>query len=221
MFKHALIMAAGRGSRMMPLTDHIPKAMAVYKGESLISDGIYKIRKSIPNVYITVGYKGAMLAHHVIEKNANAIFNTEGKGNSWWIFNTLLKNLDEPILVLTCDNITDLNFQRLFDDYSKKGDPACMVVPVTPVPGLEGDFIFHDKGVVRELNRHKPGEAYCSGIQILNPAKINRLIQPADDFYQTWMQLIAHGQLFCSDIYPDKWFTIDTLEQLDHLNKMD
>jgi NDP-sugar pyrophosphorylase family protein len=221
MFQHALIMAAGRGSRMMPLTNHIPKAMVVYKGDSLISNGIGKIQKSIPNVYITVGYKGAMLAHHVLEKNVNAIFNTEGRGNSWWIFNTLMRNLDEPVLVLTCDNITDLNFQRLYDDYTAMGNPACMVIPVTPVPGLEGDFIFHEKGLVKELNRHKPGEAYCSGIQILNPAKINGLINPSEDFYQTWMQLIKLEQLFCSNIYPDKWFTIDTLAQLDSLNKME
>ncbi len=214
-------MAAGRGSRMMPLTEHIPKAMANYKGDSLISNGIQKIRKSIPNVYITVGYKGAMLAHHVIEKNVNTIFNTEGQGNSWWIFNTLMKFIDEPVVVLTCDNITELNFELLYNDYVSKGMPACMVVPVLPVPGLEGDFIFHENGVVKELNRHKPGKAYCSGIQLLNPAKINRLIQPADDFYQTWMQLIEHSQLYCSDIYPDKWFTIDTLVQLDDVNKTD
>ena len=100
---HALIMAGGRGMRLMPLTDIVPKAMVPYNGSTLIATGISKIRKHIPNIYITVGYKGAMLAKHVIEHNVSAIFNTEGKDNAWWIFNTLLKHLDEPIFVLTCD----------------------------------------------------------------------------------------------------------------------
>jgi len=212
-------MAAGRGTRMMPLTDSIPKAMAVYKGDTLISNGIYKLRQNMPNVYITVGYMGSMLASHVIEKNVNAIFNTEGQGNAWWLFNTLMKYIDEPLLVLTCDNITDLNFKKLWDDYAEKGQPPCMVIPVRPVPGLEGDFIFHDNYVVKELSRQKQSDAYCSGIQILNPARINQLMDPCDDFYVVWQNLMAKQNLYCSNVYPDKWFAVDTIEQLERINK--
>ena len=59
---HALIMAAGRGQRMMPLTAVMPKAMVPYKGSTLIAQGIEQIRKHIEHVHITVGYKGAQLA---------------------------------------------------------------------------------------------------------------------------------------------------------------
>ena len=38
--KHAIIMAAGRGTRMLPLTSEMPKAMAEINGVSLISNGI-------------------------------------------------------------------------------------------------------------------------------------------------------------------------------------
>ena len=93
-----------------------------------------------------------------------------------------------------------------------------MVVPVTPVPGLDGDYIFHKQGLVTELNRNKPSAAYCSGIQILNPFRINELIAPSEDFYLTWNELIKKSALYCSEIYPDRWFTIDTVEQLNSLN---
>ena len=53
--KHALIMAAGRGSRMMPLTNEIPKAMAQVGETTLIVNGIEKIRKVLDNIHITVG----------------------------------------------------------------------------------------------------------------------------------------------------------------------
>jgi NDP-sugar pyrophosphorylase family protein len=215
--EHAIIMAAGRGSRMMPLTDIVPKAMAPYNGSTLIAIGIDKIRTHIPNIYITVGYKKAMLAPHVIEHNVSAIFNTEGHDNAWWIFNTLLKNLDEPIFVLTCDNVTELNFELLSTEYFSFGSPACMVVPVEPVQGLEGDYIFHEKNVIKKLSRTEPSGIYCSGIQILNPAKINKLISPSDNFYKVWSQLIDINQLYCSHTYPSKWFAVDTVEQLQRL----
>lgn len=215
---HTLIMAAGRGSRMMPLTNDIPKAMARFRNTTLIANSIEKLKKNSQNIHITVGYKGSDLAKHVIEQDVSSIFNTEGKGNAWWIFNTLISNLDEPILVLTCDNVIELDMDRIYKDYISLNSPACLVVPVRPVEGLEGDYIFHEKNRVVELNRHKPSDSYCSGIQLLNPAKINRYCEPAEDFYSVWTQLIRQEQLFCSNVYPNKWFTVDTMAQLEFIN---
>jgi NDP-sugar pyrophosphorylase family protein len=214
---HALIMAAGRGARLMPLTDIVPKAMVPYNGSTLIAVGIDKIRKHIPNIYITVGYKGAMLASHVIEHQVTAIFNTEGHDNAWWIFNTLMKHLDEPIFVLTCDNVTDLDFETLSQEYYSFNSPACMVVPVEPVKGLEGDYIFHENNVVKKLSRNDPAPTYCSGIQVLNPYKINQLVEPAENFYDLWNKLIEKDQLYSSRTFPSKWFVVDTVEQLQQL----
>jgi NDP-sugar pyrophosphorylase family protein len=215
---YALIMAGGRGMRMMPLTTLVPKAMVPYNGSTLIATGIDKIREHIPNIYITVGYKGALLAQHVIEHNVTGIFNTEGKDNAWWIFNTLLRCLNEPIFVLTCDNVTELDFDLLAKEYYDFGAPACMVVPVEPIEGLEGDFIFHENNVIKKLSREEPGTIYCSGIQVLNPAKVNALVEPADNFYSVWSQLIAQNQLYCSHTYPSKWFAVDTMEQLQRIS---
>ena len=217
---HALIMAAGRGSRMMPLTNSIPKAMAQLGDSTLIVNGIEKIKKVLDNIHITVGYKKSDLAKHVIEHDVSTVINTEGKGNAWWIFNTLLKDLNEPIFVLTCDNVIDLDFKSLTENYFKLGEPACMVVPVCPIGGLEGDFIFEENNIISELNRNKPGEKYCSGIQVLNPFKINSLVALSDDFYEVWKQLISKEQLYCSDIYPENWFTVDTMEQLKEVNEL-
>lgn len=217
---HAIIMAAGRGQRMMPLTESIPKAMAPYKGTTLIAQGIDEIRKHIPNIHITVGYKGAMLAQHVIQHGVSSVFNTEGHSNSWWIYHTLLKCLNEPMFVLTCDNVVELDFDLLETDYYNYGEPACMIVPVRPVLGLDGDYIFHRNHVVTELNRYKESDIYCSGIQIINPYKVNQLTHEASDFYALWDKLIAQEQVITSRVYPKEWFTVDTMEHLDELCKI-
>jgi NDP-sugar pyrophosphorylase family protein len=216
--KHALIMAGGRGMRMMPLTNDIPKAMAPFDGTTLIARRIEKIKNYIPNIHITVGYKGAMLAKHVIEHNVTSIFNTDGKDNCWWVFNTLIKHLNEPVVVLTCDNIVELDYKVLEEDYYKLEAPACMVVPVKPIEGLDGDYIFHEEGKVVELSRERKTDIYCSGIQILNPKKINELIKPCDNFYHLWQALISLKQLSCSNVHPEKWLAVDTIEQLRNAN---
>ena len=216
---HALIMAAGRGMRMAPLTDAIPKPMAPYNGTTLIARGIDRLRARLEHIYVSVGYKKAMLAQHVIEHGASAVFNTEGRGNCWWIYNTLLKCLDEPIFVLTCDNVVDLDFELLEENYRSLDSPACMLVPVRPVPGLEGDYVFHEGHLVTEISRLRPTEIYCSGIQILNPCRLNQVTREGESFYDVWQQLVVQKQLMVSSVYPKSWFAVDTLEQLMSLNK--
>jgi len=204
---------------MGPLTEAIPKPMAPYNGTTLIARGISRLAERIEHIHVTVGYKKAMLAQHVIEHGARSVFNTEGRGNCWWLYNTLLKSLDEPMFVLTCDNVVDINFDLLEKSYLSLGSPVCMLVPVRPVPGLDGDYVFHENNIVTEITRLKPAEIYCSGIQVLNPYRLNQITREAESFYDAWQQLINQRQLCVSSVYPDKWFAVDTIEQLTTLNQ--
>ena len=120
MINHAIILAAGRGIRLMPLTKKIPKAMVKIKNQTLILNGIRKVQKYISNIHITVGYKGSVIAKHVIRNNVRSVINTNKKGNAWWVFNFPFNMIDEPVAVLTCDNITNINFKLIENDYIKK-----------------------------------------------------------------------------------------------------
>ncbi len=125
MIRHAIIMAAGRGisrlapltdaipkpmvpydgttliargiSRLAPLTDAIPKPMVSYDGTTLIARGISRLAARVEHIHVTVGYKKAMLAQHVIEHGASSVLNTEGKSNCWWLYNTLLSRLTAAV----------------------------------------------------------------------------------------------------------------------------
>lgn len=212
---HAVIMAAGRGQRMMPATQYMPKAMVPYLESTLIARGIEKLRPTIEQIHVTVGYKGGMLAAHLIEHQVTSIHNTDGQANSWWIHHTLLSGLDEPVFVLTCDNVTDIDFAELAADYYALGAPPCLLVPVAPVPGLDGDYIFHDGPVVTRLCRDEVAPTYACGIQVLNPAKVAALTAPDGDFTSVWEELMAQRQLYVSSVRPRKWYSVDTLEHLD------
>lgn len=210
-----LIMAAGRGNRMKPLSDIIPKAMAPYKGTTLIGNVLKNFQNGEQKIHVTVGYKSEILAKYLLEGGlVSSLINTAGQNNAWWIFNSLLRYKDGPMLVLTCDNITELDLDFISSEYVRLGNPACMIVPVDPIIGIEGDSILDQDGVVYKLSREIKTNKYCSGIQVLNPHKINSLIGKCDDFYQVWNGLMEQSQLSASELYPNPWFSVDTLDQL-------
>ena len=212
----ALVMAAGRGLRMRPLTDDIPKAMAPFGESTLIAAGINRLQKEISNVHITVGYKGSILASHVIENDVSSVINTEGKGNGWWLYNSLLSLANKPIFVLTCDNVIKINFTSFATEYFKLGSPACMIIPAKPINEVEGDYIFkNNNDEILDFSRKKKSEIISSGIQILNPKKINQITKPCDSFNDIWDQLIHLKQIKCSRKVLDSWYSIDDLRQLE------
>tara|TARA_B100000315_G_scaffold180198_1_gene169018 strand:+ start:156 stop:797 length:642 start_codon:yes stop_codon:yes gene_type:complete len=212
-------MAAGRGRRMRPLTDKIPKAMAPLKGSTLIATRIKKISNYFNNIHITVGYKGPILANHVIGLKVNSVFNTNNKGNSWWLYNTLMSKINEPILVLTCDNIFRINFKKIYDEYIKLKSPACLLIPVKPIVNLRGDYIhYSSNNIINKISKTKKTDLYCSGIQILNPFKINNITNPTSNFISVWDQLIKKKQLKKSNFILKKWYAVDDLLQLKTVN---
>lgn len=217
---HAFIMAAGRGTRLRPLTKKIPKGLIKFKQTSLIANGIKKLKKFIDFIHISVGYKGPILAKHLIEKKVSSIINTDKKGNSWWIFNSIFKSFDSPLYVLTCDNVTNIDFKKIEKDYYKKGQPICMIIPTKPIKGLAGDYIFRKKNIIQGLSRKIKSDIYCTGIQVLNPKKINDKIMSTGDFNILWKRLIKIKQLYVSDVMPKKWYTVDNVDNYKKLKKI-
>ncbi|MBC8757666.1 NDP-sugar synthase [Kordia sp. YSTF-M3] len=214
-------MAAGRGLRMMPLTTNTSKAMIQFNNAMLIGNSLKQLKKlDLQSISITVGYKGAELAEYAIKEGVHNIFNTNEKGNAWWMYNTLLKQLDAPLLVLTCDNIVEIDLEWISAQYLKHNSPTCMLIPVTPVDGIEGDFIQTKNNQIINLSRTEKTPIYGSGIQILNPKKINDCTEKADNFYDVWTQLIAQELLIASETYTKTWYSINTEAQLHTAEKL-
>jgi len=214
MFEHAIILAAGRGLRMMPLTKKTPKALAMFNGQTLVEQVINKIKKKIKNIHITVGYKGNLVASHVVLKGVQTVFNTKKKGNEWWIYNTPLQKINKLMLVLTCDNVIDLDFIYLKKQIKIFKKASCILVAVKPDSKFEGDYIFSNKNRVLKIERKKKSNLYASGIQILNPYLINKITKKTEDFTSVWKQLIKKNKLYHTNIYKKKWLAIDNVSQL-------
>lgn len=214
MFKNSIILSGGHGTRMMPLTKSIPKALIKVDGIPLIYNSINLLKEYKVDTYITYNYQCLSLFNDLHDK-VNGFINTLNQDNSYFLFNSFVKYLDEPIIIMPCDIVTKINLKELFENYIKLDSPVGMLVSTSPVEGVSGDYITHDdNNLVKFLSRDEESDKYCSGIQIINPKKMNDLSESKNNFYEVWDFLIKTRNLKVSDLVPTIWCSYDTVKQI-------
>ena len=215
MFNNAIILSGGEGTRMKPLTNYIPKALVEVNGKPLINGIIFLLEKyNINEIYLTYNYLSEILFKNLKHK-VKGFINTTNNDNSYFLFNSFVKLINEPIIVIPCDLIVEINFDKLYQDYMELGQPAIMLIPTNPKNGIDGDYIFFDgDNIIKSLDRKIISKVYCSGIQIINPYKVNLLCEKKNNFYDVWKQLIGTNNIKVSNVQPNKWDAFDKINQI-------
>jgi len=110
-----MILAAGRGKRLRPLTDSIPKALIEVHGQSLLERHLVKIRDAgISDVVINLGWKGKQIQDRLGSGSRfglNIEFSDEGDNvleTGGGVFNALHLLGDDTFLVINADIFSDM-----------------------------------------------------------------------------------------------------------------
>lgn len=211
-FNIAVILAAGSGTRMRPITNYVPKALVEVENMTLVEHVINFLKKNeIKDIFVTYGYKGNLLIEK-IHKQVSGLINTENEDNAYFLFNSPIKDINEPIIVCPCDMIADIDFDILYEEYESIGSPPACIVPVKT--SLDADSISTDGTLITSISRGEKTKIYASGIQILNPKIINESIEKYDNFYGVWGALIEKKMLHCTFLMPNFWKVFDKPEDI-------
>lgn len=168
----AMILAAGRGERMRPLTDHLPKPLLTAGGRCLIEYHIAAlVGIGITEIVINHAHLGAQIEATLGDGSrygARILYSPEGVmglETAGGIFNALPLLGDGPFTVVNGDIWTDYPFQQL---PREPGGLAHLVLVDNPPHHSKGDF------VLREGKVSAPGEGDAtltfSGIGVYRPA---------------------------------------------------
>ena len=151
MTDQAMILAAGRGQRMMPLTRDIPKAMLKIGNMTLVEDKIIRlVEAGIKKIIINTGYLGSYISDHVGDGSKygiDIIISNEGEmpiGTAAGIRKTIKNFNDKPFLLVNADIWTNY----LFIELRRKKIENCLAnIVLSPKPSYhDGDFnIENDK----------------------------------------------------------------------------
>lgn len=213
MFKNAVIIAGGFGTRMLPLTEYVPKPLVKVENKPLIQytlDLFYK--NNIKNISITYGHKAPQLVEYVADKAA-ALINTIDQDNAYFLYNTIIQYINEPVIVSPCDIVIDIDMVKLYDEYINMGEPTICIVPIKA--NDSADYIHTDKNRVTKITRTEISGLCVSGIQIINPSKVNKLGNQHNNFYDVWMDMISTNNLHITNTQPLYWKSYDSLKDID------
>ncbi|MDB4856467.1 nucleotidyltransferase family protein [Gammaproteobacteria bacterium] len=215
----AMILAAGLGKRLKPLTNDIPKPLLKVGNQSLIERNIRSLLNyGFDEIVINVSYLGNMITEHVLEifPNNKIIFSKESEplGTGGGIKNALKLLGDEPFMLINADIYHNINLAAV------KTAPkyAHLVGVKNPEHNIQGDFSL-DNNIV--LARSELNDFTWSGISIINPTIFSQLQtqeMPFDIWNSVLMQFINNNKI-TAEIYEGIWIDTGTIDRLELANK--
>jgi MurNAc alpha-1-phosphate uridylyltransferase len=152
---HAMILAAGRGERLRPLTDNTPKPLLQAGPHRLIEYHLYALaRAGIREIIINVAHLGQQIidtlgdgsrykVHIQYSDETGHVLETGGG-----IYNALPLLQSDPFLVINGDIWTDMDLRRLPDRIDRE---AHLVLVKNPPHNKAGDFCLHH-GCVADMD---------------------------------------------------------------------
>lgn len=215
----AMILAAGRGERMRPLTDRIPKPLLEAGGKPLIVHQIERLRAAgIDQIVINVAWRAAMIESALGDGAALGVdirYSVEPEGaleTAGGIRHALELLGDEPFLVINSDLHCDYPIRRLAG--LKLADQAHLVLVDNPAHHPEGDFALADGRVKLSGG---PRFTY-SGIGLFRPEMFASL-SPGFRALRPVLDAAIESGRVSGEHYGGVWRDIGTPERLAQLDR--
>jgi MurNAc alpha-1-phosphate uridylyltransferase len=151
-----MILAAGRGERMRPLTDHTPKPLLRVAGRPLIEHHVLRLAAAgLRELVINVSHLGAQVMDYCGDGRRWGVsiewsLEDEALETAGGIIQALPLLGDDPFLVVNGDIWTDFPFTQLAARALRPGEGAHLVMVGNPPQHPAGDFLVDAEGWVRE-----------------------------------------------------------------------
>lgn len=218
----AMILAAGLGTRMRPLTEHTPKPLLPVAGKPLLEYHIERlVAAGISELVINVSHLGQQIIDYCGDGSqwgASIQFSAEPEPleTAGGIVQALPLLGDEPFLVVNGDIWTDYPLERLCERRLARAG-AHLVMVANPAQHPQGDFLLDDQGLLQERPQGRVGLTF-SGIGLYSAEFFAELSEAKTALRPLFMAAIQRGRL-AGEFYEGAWQDIGTPERLAELNE--
>ncbi|MFC1804055.1 sugar phosphate nucleotidyltransferase [Thermoproteota archaeon] len=223
----AVIIAAGRGTRLGYLTSHIPKPLITLKEQSLIEYVITSCKKAgINDFLIVTGYKGELIQRKLGEGkklgvNIKYVSNSQWqKGNATSLIAAREKLYDNKNFILSMsDHIyNDDLINKALKEYKGKS-MVCVDRNPVHVKDLEDatKVMVRLDGSVKDIGKKIVDWNYIdTGVFIFPSNVFDILDETVSELNKLMMMLVEARKLVACDVTESPWLDVDTLRDLEY-----
>ena len=212
----AMILAAGLGTRLRPLTDDRPKALVTVAGRTLLEIALSRLRAfGVREIIVNTHHHADMVLNYLranqnfgmrIEISLEEILLDTGGGlkNAAWFFLDSSGNAQEPFILHNVDVISTIDLGRMVRFHTEQAALATLAVQ-----GRETSryLLFDEQGQLCGRRAGRDGEAELarptkpmqalafSGIHVISPQLLARMTEEgAFSIITTYLRLAAQGE---------------------------
>jgi mannose-1-phosphate guanylyltransferase len=217
----AFLLAAGKGSRLRPITEVTPKCMLAFDGKPLIDIWLDAFaRAGVSEVMVNLHHLPDVVRHHIAahrgRPTVRMVYEPELLGSA----GTLLANrewvADEPyFLACNCDNLTDFDLRSLINAHDEHAGIATLAVFHSPDPSSGGVVETDESGCVIGFTE-KPRRPVCdltnAGMYVFRPEVLSKIETgpPCDIGYDLLPRLVGRAWTALVDGYFRDIGTVET-----------
>lgn len=225
--KKAMILAAGFGTRLRPITDTVPKPLVPVGGKTMLDRSLdLAVAAGIEQAVVNVHYLADRIVAHCRSRAEPAIAVSDETGRILETGGGVVKALpllgSDPFLLLNADTFWiewgRPNLAAMIDEF----DPSRMDILLmlcrlsdTTGHGGGGDFAMDEAGrLTRLADKSDPSGLLYAGATIYNPAIFEGAAAEPHSLNLYYDRAIAAGRLFGHVMTDGHWFTVGTPEAL-------
>ncbi len=203
----AMIMAAGFGTRMRPLTDDRPKPLVELRGRTLLDHALDRlVAAGVTMVVINLHYRAQQVKDHLAKRRDIEIrysMEEEILGTGGGVVKALPNFDGEPFFVLNSDSVWVEGYvapliamQRAWQP--EKMDGLLLLAAMTTAMGYEGrgDFLLDANGHIARVPERTSSPYAYPGVQIAHPRLFADAPAGAFSTNVMWDRAIAKGRLY-------------------------
>ena len=215
-----VIMAGGKGTRMAPFTNVLPKPLIPINNQTVIERIINSFHKHGKNdVHISINFKGAILKAYFQELNPsyNVSFLEESKPlGTAGALSKLNKKIKTPFFLTNCDVLFDINYKDVLDHHKKSKSLITLVASAKEITIPYGSLQTSEDGYLSTF-QEKPVLDYLinCGLYVINSTALEFI--PKNKYFDiTDLISILLKENYKIGVYPindDQWVDVGQWEE--------
>jgi N-acetyl-alpha-D-muramate 1-phosphate uridylyltransferase len=219
----AMVLAAGLGTRLRPLTEHVPKPLVEIAGRALIDHAIDRLAGAgVERVVVNAHYKADVLAAHLAGRDHPRIevsHETELLDTGGGVARAL-PLLDEAFFVVNADvfwlNGPESALHRLAHAFDEaRMDAVLLLQRTVSAVGYDGggDYFLDGRGAPRRRREGEVAPYLFAGIQLLHRRLFDGVTEPVFSLVRLYDRAQEAGRLHAI-VHDGEWYHVGSPEGL-------